>query len=260
MARDLRAIATVIESETDIPRVVVSWNGTGAHAVTNAAERPFDTQIGELLDRMSEYASTGAAIAASLNSGQPIAPESTSPESQSPESQSIEVEDPPPQPVLFSLRAILHADSVVLHHGLRVAIVTAAAVLVAGLMHLNHGYWITLTAVVILQPFAAGTRQKAMQRVAGTILGGIVAAALSALFHNAIAVLVLVAVFTMLCVALLLYSTSARMPLFLAHRRFRAAPAAEQPCGGLAFGGRADHQHAHRRRTRPDRRGGALAR
>jgi uncharacterized membrane protein YccC len=70
-------------------------------------------------------------------------------------------------------------------------------------LHLNHGYWVTLTVVVILQPFAAMTRQKALQRVAGTILGGIVAAGLSALFQDAIGVLVLIAVFTMLCVALL---------------------------------------------------------
>ncbi|HEY4132587.1 MAG TPA: FUSC family protein [Gemmatimonadaceae bacterium] len=193
MAPDLRAIASVVESEIDLARVVVSWNGVDVRTVTNASERPFDAQVSEILDRMSEYASTAAAIASSLNSGLPIAQHD----------EVIEVEDPPPMPVLFSLRAILHVESVVLHHGLRVAIVATAAVFVAGLMHLNHGYWVTLTAVVILQPFGAATRQKAMQRVAGTILGGMVAAALSALFHNAFGVLILVAIFTTLCIALL---------------------------------------------------------
>jgi uncharacterized membrane protein YccC len=190
---DLLALADAIESEMDVPRIVVRWNGRAVGAVANAIERPFDAQLAEILDRMSEYAASASAIAATLNSGAPIAQHD----------EAIEVEDPPAQPVLFSLRAILHADSVVLHHALRVAIVTTAAVFVAGILHLNHGYWVTLTVIVILQPFGAGTRQKAMQRVFGTILGGIVAAGLSALFHSAIAVYVLIAIFTALCVALL---------------------------------------------------------
>jgi uncharacterized membrane protein YccC len=193
MQPDLRALAVAIESEIDVARIHVAWNGSAARALTNAAERPYDVQLPEILDRMSEYAATAASIAGSLNSGKAVVQGD----------ETIEVEDPPARPVLFSMRTILHADSAVLHHALRVAIITTTAVFITGLLHLNHGYWVTLTAVVILQPFGAATRQKAVQRVVGTILGGMVAAALSALFHSAIAVLVLIAIFTMLCVALL---------------------------------------------------------
>jgi uncharacterized membrane protein YccC len=193
MQGDLRTLAVAIESETDVPRISIAWNGHSVMAVTNTAERPYDAQLAEILDRMSEYAATATALVASLNTGAPVTQHD----------EAIEVEDPPPQPVLFSLRAILHADSFVLHHALRVAIVTTAAVLVAGLLHLNHGYWVTLTVIVILQPYGAATRQKAMQRVAGTILGGIVAAGLSAAFQSVIAIYVLIAIFTFLCVALL---------------------------------------------------------
>jgi len=193
MQVDLRTLADAIESETDVPRIAIAWNGRDVMAMTNTAERPYDAQLAEILDRMSEYAATATALVASLNTGAPVAQHE----------EVIEVEDPPPQPVLFPLRAILHADSFVLHHAFRVAIVTTAAVLAAGLLHLNHGYWVTLTVIVILQPYGAATRQKAMQRVAGTILGGIVAAGLSAAFQSVIAIYVLIAIFTILCVALL---------------------------------------------------------
>jgi uncharacterized membrane protein YccC len=68
---------------------------------------------------------------------------------------------------------------------------------------LNHGYWVTLTAVVILQPYVGATRQKALQRVVGTIIGGAVAAGLSALFGGSGIVIILIFAFTSLCVAFL---------------------------------------------------------
>jgi uncharacterized membrane protein YccC len=180
-----RSIATAIESETDDPRISLDWNG--------ATLRPDNPFIADIVDRIVDYATAATVLIAALNSAHAPALGDTS----------IEVAEAPPEPVLFSLAAVIRPSSLVQHHALRVAIVTTVAVLITGLLHLNHGYWVTLTVVAILQPYAATTRQKALQRVAGTILGGIVAAALSALFHNAVAVLVLVALFTMLCVALL---------------------------------------------------------
>ncbi|MDB4906074.1 MAG: hypothetical protein JWO05_858 [Gemmatimonadetes bacterium] len=185
IAATLRAIADAVESEVDLARIPVEWPVDALRACSRS--------LGEIVQRIADYAATASAIIASLNSGDPIPAELGN----------IDVAEPPPEPVLFSLAAVLRPSSVVLHHALRVAIVTTTAVLLTGVLQLNHGYWVTLTAVVILQPFAATTRQKALQRVIGTILGGMVAAGLSALFHSPIAVLVLVAIFTMLCVALL---------------------------------------------------------
>ncbi|HTE48097.1 MAG TPA: FUSC family protein [Gemmatimonadaceae bacterium] len=185
MAAMTRALATAIISETDVPRVSITWSG--------ASLRPMSASLALIVDRITDYAITATELTASLNSG----------DRASAVGENIEVSEPPPEPVLFSLAAVMRPSSVVLHHALRVAIVASSAVLIAGLLHLNHGYWVTLTAVVILQPFAATTRQKALQRVIGTMLGGAGAAAASALFHSTFAVLVLVAIFTMLCVALL---------------------------------------------------------
>jgi uncharacterized membrane protein YccC len=181
----IRSLAAAVQSEIDLPRVTVGWDGTGLRALNES--------IGQIVDRIADYAAAAVDLVGTLNSG--AAPK--------PGTERIEVGELPAEPRLFSLEVITRPASVVLHHALRVAIVSAIAVAITESLHLNHGYWVTLTVVVILQPFAAMTRQKALQRVIGTILGGIVAAGLSALFHDAIAVLVLIAIFTMLCVALL---------------------------------------------------------
>lgn len=181
----LSAIAEGIESEHDVPRVQVGWHGD---VVRDAAPG-----VAELLDRTADYVASAAALVASLNSGEPIADATDR----------IDMAEPAAAPVLFSLSAIVRPDSSLLQHALRIAIITTAAVALTGILKLNHGYWVTLTAVVILQPYAAATRQKAMQRIVGTVLGGTAAAGFTALFHGTAAILVIIAIFTMLCVTLL---------------------------------------------------------
>jgi uncharacterized membrane protein YccC len=181
----MRGLANAIESETDLPRVAAGWDGTGLRALNES--------MGEIVDRIADYGAAAIDLVGTLNSGA----------TPKPGTERIEVGELPAEPRLFSLDVLTRPASVVLHHALRIAIVPALAVAITQTLDLNHGYWVTLTVVVILQPFAAMTRQKALQRVAGTILGGMVAAGLSALFHDAIGVLVLIAIFTMLCVALL---------------------------------------------------------
>lgn len=185
VAATARQVANAIEAERDLPPIVVGWDGRGVRAV--------NATMGEIVDRIADYATAASELIATLNSG------STAPLKSAAR---IGV-SMPPEPSLFSLDGIVHPATVTWHHALRIAIMTTLAVLLTQVLRLDHGYWVTLTVVVILQPFAAMTRQKALQRVGGTILGGIAAAGLSALFHGELAVLVLVGVFTMLCVALL---------------------------------------------------------
>jgi uncharacterized membrane protein YccC len=61
----------------------------------------------------------------------------------------------------------------------------------------------TLTVIVILQPYTGVTTQRALQRVVGTILGGILTAAFGAVVHDPRAIMALAFVFVTLCVALL---------------------------------------------------------
>ena len=201
VAETCDGISTSIESESDRPAVPVEWSGAEVRpsVADSVAAGPDDSivpllaRIAELLDRLRDYARLASGVTSTINSGARVAVSADA----------IDVQDPPPQPIFFSLRAIIRPGSIVLQHALRIGIVTATAVLLTGLLKLNHGYWTTLTVVVILQPFTGATTTKALQRVAGTVLGGIVAAGLSALFHSSIAVLALVFIFTVACVTML---------------------------------------------------------
>ena len=191
----LRALADAIESEHDLPRLHADWNGDAL--VASSTVDPSDVnrrQVAALLDRIAEYANLAGAFTSQLMSGDPVPDVDDR----------LEIDASPRRmTALLSLSALMRPDSVVLQHALRVGLVTTLAVLVTTLLHLNHGYWVTLTVVVILQPYGSATRQKAVQRVAGTILGGVVAAVLSAIFAGSSAIVGFIFVFTVLCVALL---------------------------------------------------------
>jgi uncharacterized membrane protein YccC len=205
-ARSMRAIADGIEAEDEAVPVAVTWQGealrarlTAASGVAPPADRVDDArlhyqQAAALLDRLAQYAGVGAAVVAGLNTGTPIPPLE----------RAQEVEDPEAGPTwLAPLRAVWSWDSVVLRFALRVGLVTAAAVALTATLDLKRGYWITITAVMILQPYTGATSVRAVQRVLGTVVGGMLTAGLAALFHDPLAIFALVFVFALLSVALL---------------------------------------------------------
>jgi uncharacterized membrane protein YccC len=51
-------------------------------------------------------------------------------------------------------------------------------------LELEHGYWATLTCLVIMQPHGSATWAKALQRVLGTVLGAGVALLVASFVHN----------------------------------------------------------------------------
>jgi uncharacterized membrane protein YccC len=83
------------------------------------------------------------------------------------------------------LRSHLTVHSTFFRHALRLAIVATISEVVASLLQIPTGYWITLTAIVALKPNYGGTSQTAFQRVLGTVLGGGVGIAIMTLTHNA---------------------------------------------------------------------------
>ncbi|MEO7455774.1 MAG: FUSC family protein, partial [Gemmatimonadaceae bacterium] len=105
--------------------------------------------------------------------------------------------------IVDSLRALLSPGSLLFRFAMRVAIVTTIAVAITHVYDLKRGYWLTITAIVILQPYAGVTLMRAVQRVLGTVLGALLAAGLGALFHEPRAILVIASVFVVCCVALL---------------------------------------------------------
>ena len=95
----------------------------------------------------------------------------------------------------FTLRSYLF------RHGLRLAITTTLAQALTMILHLGRGYWMTLTVAIVLQPVASATFERAMQRVVGTVIGGLLAAVLAGLAHRPVALASVLIPLTILTIA-----------------------------------------------------------
>ncbi|MDO8211935.1 FUSC family protein [Conexibacter sp. CPCC 206217] len=71
------------------------------------------------------------------------------------------------------LRDTFAHDAVLRAHALRLATVVAVTTLGYKLLDLEHGYWIPLTILAVLQPDEHASRVRALQRAAGTLVGTI---------------------------------------------------------------------------------------
>jgi uncharacterized membrane protein YccC len=85
-----------------------------------------------------------------------------------------------PQIWLEALQANFTTRSVMFRHALRLAAVTAVDVVILHLIHLNHGYWLPMTSIIVLQPYTGETWQRSGDRVGGTVAGAVLAAILAA--------------------------------------------------------------------------------
>ena len=86
--------------------------------------------------------------------------------------------------MIDSARANWTTRSIMMRHALRMLIVGAAVVLLMRMVHVSHGGWLAMTAIIVLQPTSSGTLRRGLQRVGGTIAGGILAAILAAAIHS----------------------------------------------------------------------------
>lgn len=196
VALTARRTADAIIAERDAPRVDIRWSGEGVRTAAGGAGRtdPHYEHAARLLDRAAQYADVGAATAESLNGGGDVALADTL-------MQPVAVDGPPS--IAERLRMALSPGPLIARHALRVATATAVAVWLAAVLGLRRDYWVTITVVIILQPYGGATTQRALQRVAGTVVGAMLTAALAALLHDPRALLALIFVFVALCVALL---------------------------------------------------------
>jgi len=185
-----RRIATTVEMEPHAPPALTTVAKRDAIAATSNVA----AQAARLLDQLEEYSTVIAANADALESGRlPNIPPALA--------VLTIVEDRPP--VVETLRAGLTLNSLAMRHALRVALVTAVAVLITRVLHLQRGYWVTITVLIILQPYAGATLIKALQRVVGTVAGALLTAAFVGLVQDARGLLVLVFVLAAVSVAYL---------------------------------------------------------
>jgi uncharacterized membrane protein YccC len=83
---------------------------------------------------------------------------------------------------LATLRANFTLTSEACRHGVRVALALAAAVALARLIGVAHGYWLPLTVMIVLKPDFGSTYARGLSRVGGTLVGaGLVTVALAEL-------------------------------------------------------------------------------
>ncbi|PKR81276.1 hypothetical protein CW751_05505 [Brumimicrobium salinarum] len=80
----------------------------------------------------------------------------------------------------------LSFKSVIFRHALRLTITLLFAFFLGEYFEIQNAYWIMLTVLVILRPNFGLTKQRAKDRIIGTILGGIVAFGIILLTQNAI--------------------------------------------------------------------------
>ncbi|MFB2920973.1 FUSC family protein [Aerosakkonema funiforme] len=156
-------------------------------------------KIDAILKRLTEQVYADAKLIASLQKGDArsiVRPVNTRPRL------------PALSSIVEPLRDNLTFDSVLCRHALRLAIIATSAELIASILHISTGYWITLTAVVALKPNYGGTSQSTLQRVLGTIIGGIIGIAIVMLIHNSwvITGCLLLLIFTAVAVQSLSYS------------------------------------------------------
>ena len=86
--------------------------------------------------------------------------------------------------ILAPLRANLDFRSLVLRHALRAAAVAAPAIAFTLIWFTPYDHWITITIVATMQPYFGLTFTRALERVGGTVLGGVLAAVIAMLCHT----------------------------------------------------------------------------
>ncbi len=86
------------------------------------------------------------------------------------------------------LRASLDWQSEVLRHALRGAAAALLAFTVTLGWPTSYGHWLTIMLVMTMQPYVAVTFARALERIAGTLLGGVIAAALAAVCTTSISI------------------------------------------------------------------------
>jgi len=83
--------------------------------------------------------------------------------------------------VVAPLLANASWDSTIFRHAARVTAVVLPALTGTLMWHGPYSHWLTITMVLVMQPYFALTWERSLSRTAGTLLGGVVAAVLSLL-------------------------------------------------------------------------------
>ena len=96
--------------------------------------------------------------------------------------------------------ASLSSDGV--RFALRLGVATTAAYLAVHILQLPCGYWATMAVLLILQPSAAGTLPRSVERAVGTVVGTLIAVAIGGLAQTPLQIALMV--FPLVCLTMAL--------------------------------------------------------
>ncbi|MCY0387253.1 FUSC family protein [Robbsia sp. Bb-Pol-6] len=155
-----------------------------AHARTSAPDNPTAATLLPLLDRL--FSAGTDAVSALLSD----APETVEHGAAATPTQTTSA--PPGPSALSHLRRNLDLRSSITRHAIRVGVAATVSVALCKWWHINHGYWMSLTVVFILQPYLASTWQRTAERIVGSVAGAIGASLIGILLPSPLAVAVAV--------------------------------------------------------------------
>jgi len=133
-----------------------------------------------------------------------------------------------------TLKANLSLKSVGLRHAARVGVTTTAGFLVIRALGLPFGYWATMATLLILQPSIAATWPRSIERAAGSIVGGVLAAGIGYAIHSPLGISLAVFPLVMATMALRPVSYSLFV-LFLTPTFVLVADFAAPGASGIAY-------------------------
>ncbi|MGK2862992.1 MAG: FUSC family membrane protein [Chitinophagaceae bacterium] len=85
-------------------------------------------------------------------------------------------------------------QSNIFRHSLRISIAALAAYIIGVFLTFAHGYWILLTVIIILKPGYSLSKQRNIQRLAGTLIGAAIGWSILFFVKNNTAILILLAI------------------------------------------------------------------
>ncbi len=78
-----------------------------------------------------------------------------------------------PRHWLRNVRLLFNINTLTARYAIRTAIAAGAAMAIWKWFDIDHGYWIAFTVIIVLQPYFGATFKKAIDRIIGTVLGGL---------------------------------------------------------------------------------------
>jgi len=78
-----------------------------------------------------------------------------------------------PKYLLRNIQLLFNFNTLTNRYALRSAIAATFALFIYKWFHIDHGYWLPFSVMIVIQPYFGATLKKALDRIAGTLLGGL---------------------------------------------------------------------------------------